>query len=317
MRIIASMWRVYRRRRPRTQVVIAALVLVVAIGAAGEEAPATRTDLVIEERDGSHPSLPSTTTTSMAPIRPQTAESTAPPTSSTSVRIAGNGGADAAAASGDLRTVTKHVDGDTLWVSGGEKVRFIGMDTPESTNGRRDCFGAEASARTAELLPLGTEVRLVSDAGRRDRYGRTLAYVYRASDGLFVNAALVRDGYAQVMTVPPNVAHVDEFVALQREAREAGRGFWGACGSSSGAPASVPATTAPQVTTTAVPVRPLAGGGCHPSYRGTCIPPDVSDVDCAGGKGDGPHYVQEKDIQVVGSDPYRLDSDGDGVGCES
>lgn len=68
---------------------------------------------------------------------------------------------------------------------------------------------------------------------------------------------------------------------------------------------------------TAVPIRPLAGGGCHPSYSGTCIPPDVSDADCAGGGGNGPHYVQEKDIQVVGPDPYGLDSDGDGVGCES
>jgi len=298
-------------------VVIAALVLVFAIGAAGEEAPAARTDLVIDQRDGSDPSLPSTTTTSTEPIRPRTPESTTPATASTSVRVAGDGGADAAAASGDLRTVTKHVDGDTLWVSGGEKVRFIGMDTPETTNGRRDCFGVEASARTAELLPLGTEVRLVYDVGRRGRYGRTLAYVYRASDGLFVNASLVREGYAQVMTVPPNVAHVDEFVALQREAREAGRGFWGACGSSWGAPASVPASTAPPVTTTTVPVRPLAGGGCHPSYRGTCIPPDVSDADCAGGKGDGPHFVQEKDIQVVGPDPYRLDADGDGLGCEA
>jgi resuscitation-promoting factor RpfB len=69
--------------------------------------------------------------------------------------------------------------------------------------------------------------------------------------------------------------------------------------------------------TTTVPVRPLAGAGCHPSYSGTCIPPNVSDADCAGGRGNGPHYVQEKDIQVVGPDVYELDGNGDGVGCES
>lgn len=285
MSIIVSGWRAYRRRRLRTQVLIAGLVVLVGAAAIGEEAPAGRTDLVIER--------PSTTTTSSS--------STSAPSTTTSTMVRAE-----SPLSGELVSVTKHVDGDTLWVSGGEKVRFIGMDTPETTNGRRDCFGAEASARTAELLPLGTEVRLEYDAGRRDRYGRTLAYVYRASDGLFVNASLVRDGYAQVMTVPPNVAHAEEFVALQREAREAGRGFWGACGSSSVAPA-----------TTTVPIRPLAGGGCHPSYSGTCIPPDVSDADCAGGRGNGPHYVQEKDVQVVGPDPYELDSDGDGVGCES
>lgn len=287
MRIIASVWRAYRRRRPRTQLLIAGLVVLIAGAATGEEAPGGQTDLGIERPSDAAPA----------------------PSTSATVHASEAGGGAGAAASGELTSVTKHVDGDTLWVSGGVKVRFIGMDTPETSNGRRDCFGAEASARTAELLPLGTEVRLVYDAGRHDRYGRTLAYVYRASDGLFVNASLVRDGYAQVMTVPPNVAHAEEFVALQREAREAGRGFWGACGSSSAA--------APVTTTTAVPIRPLAGGGCHPSYRGTCIPPDVSDADCAGGSGDGPHYVHEKDVQVVGPDTYRLDSNGNGVGCES
>lgn len=80
-----------------------------------------------------------------------------------------------------------------------------------------------------QLLPVGTPIRLVYDVQRLDRYGRTLAYVHRLADGVLVNAAMVRDGYAAVLTVPPNVAHADEFVALQRAAREANRGFWGAC----------------------------------------------------------------------------------------
>jgi micrococcal nuclease len=127
--------------------------------------------------------------------------------------------------------VRKVVDGDTLEVSGGERVRLIGVDTPETKDPNRPvgCFGAEASTFTATLVPPGTAVRLVGDVEQRDRYGRLLAYVYRRADGLFVNAELLRRGYAQLLTVPPNVAHTDDFVALSRQAREGGRGLWGAC----------------------------------------------------------------------------------------
>src|SRR5680860_1548743 len=128
--------------------------------------------------------------------------------------------------SGDETTVERHVDGDTLWVEDRVKVRLIGVDTPETKHPSRavECFGREASDLLSELLPLGTDVRLAYDVEREDRYGRTLAYLYRVEDGLFVNAELVREGYAQAYTVPPNVAHVDEFLALQAEAREARRG---------------------------------------------------------------------------------------------
>lgn len=196
------------------------------------------------------------------------------------------------------------------------------------------CFGREASARTEQLVPPGTPIRLVYDLERTDRYGRSLSYVYRLSDGLFLNAVLVQEGFAQVATFPPNVAHVDEFVALQREARDANRGLWGACPTSApptptttavpkGAGNDSGATKAPAPTTTTAPARttttsaPRSTGACHPSYEGTCIPPDVEDADCAGGSGDGPYYVQEKNIRVVGPDEYRLDADNDGIGCES
>jgi len=128
---------------------------------------------------------------------------------------------------GDDGRVTRHTDGDTLRVDG-VKVRLIGVDTPEVSAGS-ECFGTAASARTAELLPIGEPVRLVYDVDRHDRYGRVLAYVYRLRDGVFVNAELVEGGYATVLTVPPNVAHADAFIALQREARAAQRGVWGAC----------------------------------------------------------------------------------------
>lgn len=132
---------------------------------------------------------------------------------------------------GDSATVERVVDGDTIVLAGGERVRLIGVDTPETKDPRKpvQCFGAEASAHTTALLPPGTAVRVVHDVERHDRYRRTLAYVYRESDGLFVNADLVANGYAQILTIPPNVAHVDEFRALQSAARDANRGLWGGC----------------------------------------------------------------------------------------
>jgi micrococcal nuclease len=90
------------------------------------------------------------------------------------------------------------------------------------------CF-AKAAARENARLIAGQEVRLRYDAERRDRYGRTLAYVYRASDGLFVNAELVRRGYARTLTIAPNVAHAADFRRLAERARAAGRGLWSRC----------------------------------------------------------------------------------------
>ena len=128
-------------------------------------------------------------------------------------------------------SVERVVDGDTIVGSGGERVRLIGVDTPETKDPRRPvgCFGRQASDFTASLLPPGSRVRLVGDVEQRDRYQRLLAYAYRLPDGLFVNAELLRRGFAQVLTVPPNVAHSEEFLALSRQAREAERGLRGAC----------------------------------------------------------------------------------------
>ena len=131
-------------------------------------------------------------------------------------------------------TVERVVDGDTIIVhvdGRRERVRFIGMDTPESVkpNTPVQCFAIAASDRTKALLPAGTPVRLVRDVEQRDKYKRLLAYVYRARDNLFVNLSLVRDGYAQPYTFPPNVAHTNEFVAAAADARNAGRGLWSAC----------------------------------------------------------------------------------------
>ncbi|UGS34672.1 thermonuclease family protein [Capillimicrobium parvum] len=129
--------------------------------------------------------------------------------------------------------VTRVVDGDTIHVDldgTDETVRYIGIDTPESVKPGTpvQCFAKRASAHNEQLVG-GEDVRLRFDVERRDRYGRLLAYVYRVGDGTFVNAALVRDGYARTLTVPPNVRYADRFAQLQRQAREHRRGLWQAC----------------------------------------------------------------------------------------
>lgn len=133
-------------------------------------------------------------------------------------------------------TVRGVVDGDTIDVrvqGRNERVRLIGIDTPESVAPDRpdECYGAEAARLTEELLPVGTPVRLERDVEARDPYERLLAYVVRASDGLFVNLELAERGAADVLVVPPNTAHADEIRAAVEAARRAGRGLWGVCGS--------------------------------------------------------------------------------------
>ena len=124
--------------------------------------------------------------------------------------------------------VTKHADGDTLWLSGIGKVRLIGMDTPE-VYGEAECFGREASAFVERTVPLGAEVRYRLGVEERDRYGRALAYVW-LRDGRLLNRLLVARGYAQPLTIPPNVEYADLFVRAADRAREAGRGLWGHLG---------------------------------------------------------------------------------------
>jgi len=127
-------------------------------------------------------------------------------------------------------SVTKVVDGDTFWVDDGSekglKVRLIGVDTPETVHSQKgvEYYGKEASNFAKSLLE-GKKVRLEFDVDRIDRYGRTLAYVY-LSDGTFLNAELVKKGYAHVMTVPPNVKYSEKFLELEREARENKLGLW-------------------------------------------------------------------------------------------
>lgn len=127
--------------------------------------------------------------------------------------------------------VVRVIDGDTIEVccvfGDREKDRYIGVDTPETHHPMRgvEPYGMEASEANRNLVD-GKTVSLEFDVEQRDRYWRLLAYVF-LKDGTFVNAWLVEHGFAQVMTVPPNVKHQELFLKLQREAREARRGLWG------------------------------------------------------------------------------------------
>ena len=124
--------------------------------------------------------------------------------------------------------VTRVIDGDTIVVETVGTVRLIGVDTPETVDPREPvgCFGPEASAFTKEIA-TGKMVRLDYDIDRFDRFERTLAYIY-LPDGGFLNAELVRQGYGRAYTFFP-FRYLDDFRALEREARDARRGLWGAC----------------------------------------------------------------------------------------
>jgi len=123
------------------------------------------------------------------------------------------------------------VDGDTFWADDGlgkvVKVRLIGIDAPEVKNvfkKKKSPFGKESLKYLAGMIG-GKKVRLTYDVGRFDRYGRTLAYAW-LKDGTFINAKMVSDGFATVMTVPPNVKYAAYFQKLQSRARRLNLGIW-------------------------------------------------------------------------------------------
>jgi micrococcal nuclease len=239
-----------------------------------------------------------------------------------------------AAPAGEPAEVLAVVDGDTITVrlaSGATNtVRYIGVDTPETKDPRVpvECFGAEASARNAELV-AGRTVYLERDVSERDRYDRLLRYVWvEGDDGAlrFANEELVKWGHASAVSFPPDVKYQQRFADAERVARQEGRGLWGAC-EGPHAPLTTPATaTAPPpaptpVPPTAVPVRPTntpvpprptattaRSGNCDPSYPTVCIPPPPPDLDCG--------EISFRRFAVRQPDPHRFDGDRDGIGCE-
>jgi micrococcal nuclease len=213
-------------------------------------------------------------------------------------------------------TVVAVVDGDTIDVDVAGtvfRVRYIGMDTPETRSGV-EWMGAEASAAN-ESLVAGTQVLLEKDVSETDQYGRLLRYVWVAEgEGwLLVNLELIRLGYAQISTYPPDVKYADNiYVQAEREAIEAGRGLW--------APTPTPAPTPVAVVTPvpfAAPIAPPVAppSDCDPSYPTLCLPIGAADIDCP------EMYAQGiARFPVVWSlpnpDPHGFDGDADGIGCE-
>ncbi len=166
---------------------------------------------------------------------------------------------------GDDKVVKGVLDGDSFEATDGTRIRLIGIDAPDVET--RGCFSAEATAHLRELLAPESTVRVAYDTTRTDRFARTLAYVYRLGDGLFVNVALARDGFARELTTPPNTAHAEEIKAAAQEAVAQRRGMWATCPTTTSTarrtattrrPATA-ATTAPPATapnTTAPPTAP-------------------------------------------------------------
>ena len=124
--------------------------------------------------------------------------------------------------------VKRVVDGDTIQLQNGDKVRYIGVNTPETVDPRRpvQCFGKEAKEKNREFVE-GKLVRLVKDISETDRYGRKLRYVYAGE--VFINSELIKFGYATTETVPPDVHFSNFFRDLEATAREQKIGLWQSC----------------------------------------------------------------------------------------
>ncbi len=200
------------------------------------------------------------------------------------------------------------IDGDTVEVAGGARVRLLQIDTPEP--GTAECYSRAATRDLRRLLPVGSALLLERDPrlDDRDRYGRLLRYLWHG--GVNLNLQLVRDGSATVWLYHgERGAYTTRLLAAGRDARAAKRGLWGACPQAVWDPYG-PATTGPgSGSSSATTGRPIAGGTCDPSYPSVCIPPPPPDLDCA----DVPFH----DFPVRPPDPHRFDGEGDGRGCES
>ena len=129
--------------------------------------------------------------------------------------------------------VSKVIDGDTVDLNTGQRVRYIGIDTPEINYGKKsECFAQEAKEFNKSLVDK-KEIKIEKDISDKDKFGRVLRYVYiedeATSSAIFVNEYLVRKGYAIVSTYPPDIKYIDDLLNAQREARENNRGLWDVC----------------------------------------------------------------------------------------
>lgn len=158
---------------------------------------------------------------------------------------------------GDDRKLKDVIDGDSLELDDGTKVRLIGIDAPDVET--LACYSNEATAHLRQMIEGSPGLHLVYDTVRTDKFGRTLAYVYRLPDGLFVNVTMAKEGYARAQP-SANTTHDTEINSAADEAHATDRGLWGACPATtsttkaaSTATTSKPSTTVPASTTTSPP----------------------------------------------------------------
>lgn len=199
-----------------------------------------------------------------------------------------------ASESADLVKVTRVIDGDTIEIEGGKRVRLIGMDTPEiNKTGETGCFGKEAAGYATKLLN-GQMIRMEKDVSEVDRYNRLLRYIYLGDT--MINNKLVRDGYARVYTYPPDVKYKDKFLESEKFARDNNLGLWSKCVSS-------PAPASSQLP----------------------INNQQSSINCASNSYNCTDFKTQAEAQSVfdycmksvGYDVHKLDRDGDGKVCET
>lgn len=202
--------------------------------------------------------------------------------------------------------VSRVIDGDTIDLDNGDRIRLVQIDAPERDS---ECYGAKSGRLLRRLLPAGTEVRLEADRSldNVDRYGRLLRYVFMGKRN--INLVLVERGAANPYFYEGERGRfAGKLVAAADRARHRGKGAWGACDASTDVDSAWTVKQKPKLSVTTVPT------SCHPSYEGACLKPNSPDYDCKGGSGNGPDYTGP--VRVVGPDVYDLDADHDGSGCE-
>lgn len=194
--------------------------------------------------------------------------------------------------------VTRVIDGDTLEIEGGQRVRFIGVDTPE-LSGTQECFAREAYDKTKELIE-GKEVYLEKDVSETDRYGRLLRYIYLGDE--FINETLVKEGYANASTYPPDVKYQDKFRLAEQEARNKNKGLWASCNSAT-TTKSINSTPTPKPTST---TNSGGSGNTSGSWSCNCSKTCSNITSCAEAQ-----YL----LNVCGCS--ARDADRDGIACDS
>jgi micrococcal nuclease len=228
-------------------------------------------------------------------------------------------------------SVTRVVDGDTVVLNSLGKARLIGVNTPETVSPAQrkgappECYGPEASAKLKAMLPPGTAVDFETDVEPTDRFGRSLIYLY-LEDGTFVNADLVKNGFAVAKAYKPNVAYRSTFESLQGKAKAEGIGLWTACapeskkgsdergssGSGFGPEARVVTRPSPVVVKTRAQ-REAASKAA--SSMALTNPGDVKNCADFASYGEAKAWY-DRYFDAFG-DVAKLDGDGDGIPCES